>query len=147
MSFIHTIVARQILDSRGNPTIEVDVVTENGVLGRAAVPSGASTGEHEAVELRDGGKAYLGKGVLKAVENVNTKIAEELLGTSVFEQNHIDQRMIELDLLKEVGSFVIQFHNYNLNCQLARAQIRIALSKTHECVFNYDWVWERWDRL
>ena len=97
MSIIIKVHARQILDSRGNPTIEVDVVTENGVLGRAAVPSGASTGEHEAVELRDGGKAYMGKGVLKAVENVNTKIAPELLGTSVFEQNHIDQLMIDLD--------------------------------------------------
>lgn len=97
MSIIIKIHARQIFDSRGNPTIEVDVVTENGVLGRAAVPSGASTGEHEAMELRDGGKAYLGKGVLKAVENVNTKIAEELLGTSIFEQNLIDQRMIDLD--------------------------------------------------
>jgi enolase len=97
MSIIIKVHARQILDSRGNPTIEVDVVTENGVLGRAAVPSGASTGEHEAVELRDGGKAYMGKGVLKAVENVNTKIAPELMGVSVFEQNHIDQLMIELD--------------------------------------------------
>ena len=97
MSIIIKVHARQILDSRGNPTIEVDVVTENGVLGRAAVPSGASTGEHEAVELRDGGKAYMGKGVSKAVANVNTKIAPELLGVSVFEQNHIDQLMIELD--------------------------------------------------
>ena len=97
MSIIIKIHARQIFDSRGNPTIEVDVVTENGVLGRAAVPSGASTGEHEAMELRDGGKAYLGKGVLKAVENVNTKIAEELLGISIFEQNLIDQTMINLD--------------------------------------------------
>ncbi len=97
MSIIIKIHARQILDSRGNPTIEVDVITENGVLGRAAVPSGASTGEHEAVELRDGGKAFMGKGVLKAVENVNLRIAEELLGTSVFEQNLIDQKMIELD--------------------------------------------------
>ena len=97
MSIIIKIHARQIFDSRGNPTIEVDVVTENGVLGRAAVPSGASTGEHEAVELRDGGKAYLGKGVLKAVDNVNRKIAPELLGTSVFEQNRIDQIMIDLD--------------------------------------------------
>lgn len=97
MSIILKIHARQILDSRGNPTIEVDVVTENGVLGRAAVPSGASTGEHEAVELRDGGKAYMGKGVSKAVSNVNTKIAPELMGVSVFEQNHIDQLMIELD--------------------------------------------------
>lgn len=97
MSIIIKVHARQILDSRGNPTIEVDVITENGVLGRAAVPSGASTGEHEAVELRDGGKAYMGKGVLKAVENVNTKIAPELLGVSVFEQNLIDQLMIDLD--------------------------------------------------
>ena len=97
MSIIIKIHARQIFDSRGNPTIEVDVVTENGVLGRAAVPSGASTGEHEAVELRDGGKTFMGKGVLKAVENVNIKIAEELIGTSVFEQNLIDQTMIDLD--------------------------------------------------
>ena len=97
MSFIANIHARQILDSRGNPTVEVDVTTENGVLGRAAVPSGASTGEHEAVELRDGGKEYMGKGVLKAVDNVNSIIAGELLGTSVFEQNAIDQLMIDLD--------------------------------------------------
>ena len=97
MSIIIKVHARQILDSRGNPTIEVDVVTENGVLGRAAVPSGASTGEHEAVELRDGGKAYMGKGVSKAVHNVNAIIAPELLGVSVFEQNHIDHLMIELD--------------------------------------------------
>ena len=97
MSIIVNIHARQIFDSRGNPTVEVDVVTENGVLGRAAVPSGASTGEHEAVELRDGGKAYMGKGVLKAVNNVNSIIATELLGTDVFEQNQIDQAMIDLD--------------------------------------------------
>lgn len=97
MSIIVNIHARQIFDSRGNPTVEVDVVTENGVLGRAAVPSGASTGEHEAVELRDGGKAYMGKGVLKAVNNVNSFIATELLGTDVFEQNQIDQAMIDLD--------------------------------------------------
>tara|TARA_R110002020_G_scaffold85914_6_gene212000 strand:- start:172227 stop:173516 length:1290 start_codon:yes stop_codon:yes gene_type:complete len=97
MSIIINIHARQILDSRGNPTVEVDVITENGVLGRAAVPSGASTGEHEAVELRDGGKDYMGKGVFKAVDNVNSIIAQELLGVSVFEQNLIDQTMIELD--------------------------------------------------
>ena len=97
MSIIIDIHARQILDSRGNPTIEVDVITENGFLGRAAVPSGASTGEHEAVELRDGGKAFMGKGVLNAVKNVNTIIAQELLGASVFEQNLIDQTMIDLD--------------------------------------------------
>jgi len=97
MSIIKNIHARQIFDSRGNPTVEVDVITENGVLGRAAVPSGASTGEHEAIELRDGGKAYMGKGVLKAVSNVNQIIAQELLGTSVFEQNLIDKIMIDFD--------------------------------------------------
>jgi len=97
MSIILDIRARQIFDSRGNPTIEVDVITENGILGRAAVPSGASTGEHEAVELRDGGSDYMGKGVLKAVENVNDIISQEIIGYSVFEQNTIDQVMIELD--------------------------------------------------
>ena len=97
MSIIINVHARQILDSRGNPTVEVDVVTESGILGRAAVPSGASTGEHEAVELRDGGNSYMGKGVLNAVKNVNEIIAEELLGASVFEQNTIDQLMIDLD--------------------------------------------------
>jgi enolase len=97
MSIIINIHARQIFDSRGNPTVEVDVITENGVLGRAAVPSGASTGEHEAVELRDGGTGYMGKAVLKAVANVNDLIAEELIGYSVFEQNAIDQLMIDLD--------------------------------------------------
>ena len=98
MSLIMNISARQILDSRGNPTVEVDVLTEEGILGRAAVPSGASTGEHEAVELRDGDEtAYLGKGVLKAVENVRTEIAPELEGLSVFEQVRIDQTMVELD--------------------------------------------------
>jgi len=97
MSTIIEVHARQIFDSRGNPTVEVDVVTSNGIMGRAAVPSGASTGEHEAVELRDGGKAFMGKGVSKAVNNVNTIIAEELLGTSVFEQAYIDQLMIQLD--------------------------------------------------
>ncbi len=97
MSIILDIHARQIFDSRGNPTVEVDVITENGVLGRAAVPSGASTGEHEAVELRDGGSDYMGKGVLKAVENVNEIISKEIIGYSVFEQNTIDQIMLELD--------------------------------------------------
>ena len=97
MSIIINIHARQIFDSRGNPTVEVDVVTENGILGRAAVPSGASTGEHEAVELRDGGRNYMGKGVLNAVKNVNEIISAELLGVSVFEQNTIDQLMIDLD--------------------------------------------------
>ena len=108
MSIIINIHARQILDSRGNPTVEVDVITENNVLGRAAVPSGASTGEHEAVELRDGGKAYMGKGVLKAVENVNTIIAPELMGVSVFEQNLIEQLMIDLDGTKKMFMLQIQ---------------------------------------
>jgi len=97
MGIIINVHARQILDSRGNPTVEVDVYTENGVLGRAAVPSGASTGEHEAVELRDGGDTFMGKAVTKAVSNVNTAIAEEIVGMSVFEQNLIDQTMIDLD--------------------------------------------------
>lgn len=98
MSFIASIHARQILDSRGNPTIEVDVLTENGVLGRAAVPSGASTGVHEAVELRDGDSSqYMGKGVLKAVENVNTTIQNALLGMDVFEQKKIDYLLLALD--------------------------------------------------
>lgn len=98
MSLIIDVHARQILDSRGNPTIEVDVLTENGFLGRAAVPSGASTGAHEAVELRDNDKSvYLGKGVLKAVSNVNDIIAKELQGVDVFDQNSIDKIMIELD--------------------------------------------------
>ena len=98
MSLIESIHARQILDSRGNPTVEVDVITESGAFGRAAVPSGASTGTHEAVELRDGDKKkYVGKGVSKAVENVNTKIAEEVVGFSVTDQGLIDKIMLELD--------------------------------------------------
>jgi enolase len=98
MSRIISIHARQILDSRGNPTIEADVTTESGIVGRAAVPSGASTGKYEAVELRDGDKGvFLGKGVLKAVKNVNTDIANELIGMHVFDQLSIDTRMIELD--------------------------------------------------
>ena len=97
MSLILDVHARQILDSRGNPTVEVDVITDSGARGRAAVPSGASTGEYEAVELRDGGKEYLGKGVLKAVENVNDIIAEEIVGMNVFDQNLIDKTLIDLD--------------------------------------------------
>ena len=98
MSSITNIHARQILDSRGNPTVEVEVITEEGAMGRAAVPSGASTGAHEAVELRDGDKAkYMGKGVLKAVENINLTISEKLQGVDVFEQNEIDRLMLVLD--------------------------------------------------
>ena len=97
MSKIKTITARQIFDSRGNPTVEVDVHTENGSFGRAAVPSGASTGEHEAVELRDGGSDYMGKGVSIAVENVNSVISQALIGKSVLNQEEIDNIMLELD--------------------------------------------------
>ena len=98
MSFIANIHARQILDSRGNPTIEVEVMTQSGVVGRAAVPSGASTGIHEAVELRDGDKSiYMGKSVYKAVQNVNTILNEQLNGAYIFDQNAIDKKMIEID--------------------------------------------------
>jgi enolase len=98
MSSIINIHARQILDSRGNPTVEVEVITDGGAMGRAAVPSGASTGIHEAVELRDGDKdIYMGKGVLKAVKNVNEEICDKLIGVDVFEQNEIDRKMIKLD--------------------------------------------------
>ena len=97
MAKIKSIVARQIFDSRGNPTVEVDIITENLVIGRAAVPSGASTGEHEAVELRDGGNDYHGKGVLKAVSNINNIISKELIGKSVFDQQSNDHLMISID--------------------------------------------------
>ena len=97
MTKIKTIVARQIFDSRGNPTVEADVITSNGVLGRAAVPSGASTGEHEAVELRDNTKDFMGKSVYEAVKNVNELILKKLENLSVFDQELIDSKMIELD--------------------------------------------------
>ena len=97
MCKISKVMARQIFDSRGNPTVEVDVLTDKGVLGRAAVPSGASTGEHEAVELRDGGRNYMGKGVLKAVSNVNNIISKKIIGLSVFDQESIDNLMIKID--------------------------------------------------
>ena len=97
MSKISKVIARQIFDSRGNPTVEVDILTDKGVLGRAAVPSGASTGEHEAVELRDGGRNYMGKGVLKAVSNVNNIISKKIIGLSVFDQESIDNLMIQID--------------------------------------------------
>src|ERR1700712_6091029 len=95
---IELVHARQVLDSRGNPTVEVDIILEDGTLGRAIVPSGASTGEHEAVELRDNDKkVWVGKGVSKAVENVNTRIAPELIGLDPRDQESIDQLMIDLD--------------------------------------------------
>lgn len=103
MSEIKAIKAREIIDSRGNPTVEADVVLSNGVVGRAAVPSGASTGSREAIELRDGGSRYLGKGVLKAVENVNTEIAKAIVGKDANNQNGIDRAMIELDGTENKG--------------------------------------------
>ncbi|WP_441001014.1 phosphopyruvate hydratase [Fodinibius sp. SL11] len=105
MSFIEEVIGRQIIDSRGNPTVEVDVVLTNDIVGRAAVPSGASTGEHEAVELRDTDSAhYLGKGVTKAVENVNTVIANELRGYEVFNQVEIDNTLLEIDGTENKGN-------------------------------------------
>lgn len=133
MSIIESIHARQILDSRGNPTIEVDVITETGILGRAAVPSGASTGQHEAVELRDGDKSkYLGKGVLKAVDNVNEIIAPELLGFSVFDQKIIDQVMIELDGTENKGKLGA---NAILGVSLAIA--RAAAEESSQPLYRY----------
>ncbi len=104
MDLIQKIYAREVLDSRGNPTVEVEVTTESGAFGRAIVPSGASTGVHEAVELRDGDKSrYLGKGVTKAVNNVNTEIREKIVGFDVFEQRAIDEAMIALDGTENKG--------------------------------------------
>ncbi len=133
MSLIIDVHARQILDSRGNPTIEVEVMTENGIIGRAAVPSGASTGQHEAVELRDGDKSqYLGKGVLKAVENVNTNLAEALRGVDVFEQNLIDQLMIDLDGTENKGKLGA---NAILGVSLAVA--KAAAAESRQPLFRY----------
>lgn len=133
MSLIESVYARQILDSRGNPTIEVDVVTESGAFGRAAVPSGASTGMHEAVELRDGDKKrFMGKGVLKAVQNVNEKIAEEVVGLHVFDQNLVDQVMIELDGTKNKGKLGA---NAILGTSLAVA--KAAAMESGQSLFRY----------
>ena len=100
MSVIKSVTSREILDSRGNPTIEVEVKLDNGIIGRAAVPSGASTGAFEAAELRDGGKRYLGKGVLTAIKNVNEKIAPVVIGLSAEDQRTLDEKMIALDASK-----------------------------------------------
>jgi len=133
MSLIESIHARQILDSRGNPTVEVDVLTESGAFGRAAVPSGASTGTHEAVELRDGDKKrYVGKGVLKAVDNVNTKIASAIVGQSVLEQNVIDKIMIKLDGTKNKGTLGA---NAILGTSLAVA--KAAAMETGQSLYRY----------
>ncbi|NVK28874.1 MAG: phosphopyruvate hydratase [Flavobacteriia bacterium] len=133
MPIITNIYARQILDSRGNPTVEVDVVTDTGAFGRAAVPSGASTGIHEAVELRDGDKnVYMGKGVLRAVENVNSVIAEELLGYAVEDQAAVDMAMIELDGTPNKA-------NLGANAMLAvsLAVAKAAAQEKGQTLFNY----------
>ena len=133
MSRIVAIQARQILDSRGNPTVEADVITENGIMGRAAVPSGASTGKYEAIELRDGDKGvYIGKGVLKAVHNVNTAIAEELKGMYVSDQASIDSAMIRLDGTENKA-------NLGANAMLAvsMAVAKVAAQENGQLLFNY----------
>ncbi|HEX8355897.1 MAG TPA: phosphopyruvate hydratase [Segetibacter sp.] len=133
MSYISDIHARQILDSRGNPTVEVDVITDNGIIGRAAVPSGASTGIHEAVELRDNDKSvYVGKGVLKAVKNVNDVIAEPLLGLAVNDQAAIDKKLIELDGTENKG-------NLGANAMLAvsLAVAKAAAQESNLPLFKY----------
>jgi enolase len=133
MSTIISVQARQILDSRGNPTIEVDVVTSNGILGRAAVPSGASTGIHEAVELRDGDKKfYMGKGVLNAIQNVNKVIAEEVSGMYVTDQGEIDQKMIDLDGTDDKGKLGA---NAILGVSLAVAHA--ASQETNQQLYRY----------
>lgn len=133
MSLILDVKARQILDSRGNPTVEVDVITENGVVGRAAVPSGASTGMHEAVELRDNDKnVYMGKGVTKAVANVNDKLADALRGMDVFDQNLIDKAMIEIDGSENKGNLGA---NAVLGVSLAVA--KAAAQESHQSLFRY----------
>ncbi len=133
MGFIASIQARQILDSRGNPTVEVDVITDAGIMGRAAVPSGASTGVHEAVELRDGDKnVYMGKGVLKAVNNVNTVIREELNGVYIYDQNAIDKKMIALDGTDNKGNLGA---NAILGVSLACA--RAAAEEARQPLYRY----------
>lgn len=133
MSLILDVHARQILDSRGNPTVEVDVITENGIIGRAAVPSGASTGTHEAVELRDNDKSiYMGKGVLKAVKNVNEKLAKELQGIDVFEQNSIDKLMLDIDGSENKGNIGA---NAILGVSLAVA--KAGAQESHQPLYRY----------
>jgi enolase len=133
MSHIVNIHARQILDSRGNPTIEVDVLTESGIIGRAAVPSGASTGVHEAVELRDGdASVFMGKGVLQAVQNVNTLIADELHGYYITDQNEIDQKMIELDGTPNKAKL-----GANAILGVSMAVANAAAQETNQALFRY----------
>ncbi len=133
MAQIAKVMARQVLDSRGNPTVEADVITSNGVLGRAIVPSGASTGVHEAVELRDGDKSkYLGKGVLKAVNNVNTAINDELVGLYITDQNEIDAKMIALDGSENKGNL-----GANAILAVSLAAAKAAAQETGQELFRY----------
>jgi enolase len=133
MPFISNIIARQILDSRGNPTVEVDVITDSGFFGRAAVPSGASTGKHEALELRDGEKNYyLGKGVQKAVNNVNTVIKQELTGTYIFDQGLVDKKMIALD-----GTENKEHLGANAMLGVSLAVARAAAEECHLPLYKY----------
>ncbi len=132
MAIISGIHARQILDSRGNPTVEVDVLTENGGFGRAAVPSGASTGVHEAVELRDGGDQWMGKGVQKAVDNVNEKIAPEIVGMFVTDQADIDQRMLDIDGTPNKANL-----GANAILAVSLAVAKAAANETGQTLYNY----------
>lgn len=134
MSAIVDIFAREILDSRGNPTVECDVLLESGVMGRAAVPSGASTGQKEALELRDGDKSrYSGKGVLKAVEHVNNQIAQALIGIDANEQSYIDQIMIELDGTETKAIWV------RMRLWRFLWRLHAPLPKTQACRFTATW--------
>ena len=135
---IKSIIGREVLDSRGNPTVEVDVMLESGIMGRASVPSGASTGEHEALELRDKDpKRYGGKGVLKAVENINTVIAPALTGWSVLEQRAIDRKMLEQDKIEfgcqcHFGRFACR----GKSCRKLPAHSSLSLYRWSEYVCN-----------
>lgn len=132
MSTIISVYGSMILDSRGNPTVEVEVVTDSGAFGRAAVPSGASTGEHEAVELRDGGASWMGKGVQKAIEHVNRVLAPQLVGESVFEQRYLDQKMLAVDGTDNKGKLGA---NAILGCSMAIA--RAAASELNQPLYRY----------
>lgn len=132
MSKIKNVIGREILDSRGNPTVEVDIILESGIMGRAAVPSGASTGEREALELRDGGSRYLGKGVLKAVENVNGPLKEAVLGMDVLDQKAIDYKMIELDGTETKSKF-----GANAILGISLATLKAAANFKHLPLYKY----------
>ncbi|HKL39815.1 MAG TPA: phosphopyruvate hydratase, partial [Cryomorphaceae bacterium] len=133
MSYIAKLVAREILDSRGNPTVEVDVITDNGIMGRAAVPSGASTGVHEAVELRDDDKErYLGKGVTRAVHNINNLLNEELNGAYIFDQNLIDRAMINID-----GTDNKSILGANAILGVSLAVAKAAAQESNQSLFRY----------